>query len=446
MPTGGTIAAIGSPPGPSAHALIRISGDETRSLLSDLCALDTFTRRIEHTRFALHRSRSIPCAVLMFESPKSYTGEDSAEILLIGSPIILERAMNRICAIDGVRRAEPGEFSARAYLNDRITLAQAEGVALRIGARTRHALDASDELLSGAHGQRCAAWVDTLATCLALVEAGVDFIDQDDVVAIAPRDLHNRLDKLARELDAELGSSIGSRVRDGCATVVLVGAPNAGKSTLFNTLLGRARSVVSDRPGTTRDAIEEQLDLDQDAPGAGSVTLIDLAGLADQGIDAIDEQAQQRARSLIARADAVLWCDPRGRFDQSFSAPDHATTIRVRTKADLAIGAPHNAMSVCALDGTNLAPLRRAIADAVVDRDRLGAGAMVPRHRAAIRGARRSLGDAMLSVDPASHDLADPELIAAHLRVAIDDLGSLVGAVSVEDVLGRVFSTFCVGK
>jgi tRNA modification GTPase len=446
MPTGGTIAAIGSPPGRSAHALIRISGDETRALVLDLCGLESFSRGIRRARFALTDADSIGCHVLMLEAPRSYTGEDSAEILLVGSPVILERAMNRICARGGVRRAEPGEFSARAYLNDRITLAQAEGVALRIGARTKHALGASDELLSGAHGQRCAGWVDAIATCLALVEAGVDFIDQDDVVAIAPRDLHDRLRRVSMELDGELGSAGGSRVRDERARVVLVGAPNAGKSTLFNTLLGRARSIVSDQPGTTRDAIEEILDLDPDAPGAGSVTLTDLAGLADQGIDAIDDQAQRRARSLIERADAIVWCDPTGRFDQSFAAPEHATTIRVRTKADLALSDDPGAMRVCALDGTNLSPLRRAIADSVVDRERLGAGAMVPRHRAAIRSAAGAIDLAISSVDPEAHDLGDPELVAAHLRSALDDLGSLVGAVSVEDVLGRVFATFCVGK
>ncbi len=446
MPTGGTIAAIGSPPGPSAHALIRISGDDTRALVSALCGLKTFTRGIHRTRFLLSDDVSIGCWVLVLETPKSYTGEDSAEILMVGSPIILDRAMARICAHDGVRRAEPGEFSARAYLNDRITLAQAEGVALRIGARTKHALDASDELLSGAHGERCASWVDSIATCLALVEAGVDFIDQDDVVAIAPSDLEARLRVVSDQLDSELGSSSGSRVRDERARVLLVGAPNAGKSTLFNALLGRARSVVSDAPGTTRDPIEEVLDLDPDAPGSGSVTLVDLAGLGEQGIDRIDEEAQRRARTMIGRADTIVWCDPTGRFDQRFAAPDQARTIRVRTKADLVMddrGAP---LVVCALDGTNLGALRRAIADSVVDRERMGAGAMVPRHRAAIRNASTSLGLALGNVDPSAHDLEDPELVAAHLREALDELGSLVGEVSVEDVLGRVFATFCVGK
>lgn len=385
---------------------------------------------------------------MWYEAGKSYSGEDTLELAFVGNPIIARRVLDACCAIEGVRQAEPGEFSARAYLNGRLTLQQAEGIALRIAARHADGLRAASQLLDGTHGETCRRWTDELASMLALVEAGVDFTDQEDVVPIAPSELGNRLTALLTELENHLGSTTGQLVRTDLADVVLVGAPNAGKSTLMNALLGRERVMVSDQAGTTRDAISEQLDLSKDLPGASAVLMTDLAGLGDRAIDAIDAEAQSLARDRINKADAIVWCDPSGRFDESsITLPIDTPTIRVRTKADLPT-AKHAVgdLSVCALESRNLGPLRRAIADAASARSGAGVGAFVPRHRRAMRAAADGMHEALRSLDTDAPFIAMPELVASGLRIALDALGELTGEVTPDDVLGRVFSGFCVGK
>lgn len=449
MPTGGTIAALGTPPGHSARAIIRISGPDTRTCVRSCTTLKEPTRGIHRTRFALSENHSIPCMLIWFDGPKSYTGEDVAEIIMVGNPTLIERVLDQLLQFPAVRRAEPGEFSARAYLNDRLTLAQAEGVALRIAAVGDEALEASSKLLDGSQGDRCREWAEELAMLLALVESGVDFTDQDDVVPIAPDDLLARLQNLSNQLQSEIGSDTGSVVRSGLPEVVICGKPNAGKSALLNALLGKTRAVVSDVAGTTRDAITEELNLEADVPGAGRVNLTDLAGLGDQAVDALDAEAQERARGRIQNADALVWCDPTGKFDdrEGFTALNKPI-IRVRTKADLLIDSfdESHAISVCALDGHRIGVLKRAVSDAITDRTGLGVGAFVPRHRRSISSAIIGIQAATRWIEPGAYAIMTPELVASGLRDALDDLGELTGQITPDDVLGRVFSTFCVGK
>jgi tRNA modification GTPase len=433
----GTIAAVASPPGRSPRAILRLSGPDAPAAIQKLASL-AWTRGVFKARLALP-GLEIPALAILYPAPDSFTGEDSAELLVSGSPHIARAVLEALLAIDGVRLAGPGEFSARAYLAGRLTLEQAEGVATMISATSAEEADAARRLLSGEAGAETRDWIDRLATLLALVEAGVDFTDQEDVVPIPAPELLTRLRRLAQEIDARVAGPAVEPPPEG-PLVALAGPPNAGKTTLFNALLGRVRGVVSREPGATRDAIVEPL-----LVRGARVRLADLAGLDEALADrsALDAAAQERARAALREADAILWCDPTGRFDHP-TLRSAANVVRVRTKADLLVPSEtREALAVCALDGFNLDSLREAIADAA-----LGAADAAPRRRRALVGALVALRDALEALDRAGseREVESPEVIAGALREALDALGELAGDVSPDDIIARVFATFCVGK
>lgn len=454
--------------GPSLPALLLASGPA--ALLAEPIDLSSITA--PGVRRAVLRlapgAAPLPVLALLYPAPRSFTGEHSAEFLVPGSPLVVQRVIAAVLAHEGVRHATPGEFSARAYLAGRLTLAQAEGIAATIAARSDAELAAAEDLHSGVTGRRFGAWADELATLLALVEAGIDFTDQDDVVAIAPGDLAARLDTLVGALSDHLGAARGAEHRDTLAIVALAGPPNAGKSTLFNALLRRRRAVVSPIAGTTRDVLSERLELADDAPGAEPVMLLDLAGLDADAQGTIDRDAQARARDALAHADVIVHCDPTGRFETPLPpAPGDRSRsiIRARTKADLLLTPPpsgrgpgggrmsmdaasDHSLPLCSLDGTNLAILRRAIADAVSSSPpgTSAAASLLPRHRRALTVTLDQLRVALAQVDRSARALASPELVAGSLRGALDSLSELTGQVTPDDIIGRVFATFCVGK
>jgi tRNA modification GTPase len=451
MLAAGSILALCTPPGRSARAMVRLSGPQVPGLVQSWfpeCA-----GRSAH-RAVLRLGRAeLPVLVMFFPAPHSYTGEDVLEVQLPGNPSLVERLTAAFKEVDGIRAAGPGEFTARAYLNHRLTLDQAEGVALTIAAESEADLAAAQRLTSGRTGAQYRAWADELATLLALVESGIDFTDQEDVVPIAPADLRARLEKLSEEIAAMVGARAGRAGRDALPLVALAGAPNAGKSTLFNALLGRRRAVTNAAAGTTRDVLAEPLDLSRDAPGAPTVMLADVAGLDDQFSPpsaqsptpeaTIDTLAQARACETLALADVVLHCDPAARF---VPLPSHqAEVLRVRTKADLAPG-PDEAgwISVCALDGRNMSLLRRRIASAIRSASAGHEAILAPRHRAALATSHDRLADAISTIAPGRPLPA--ELTAGRLREALDSIGELTGRITPDDILGRVFSTFCIGK
>ncbi|MBX3353105.1 MAG: 50S ribosome-binding GTPase [Phycisphaeraceae bacterium] len=471
MRAGDTIVAIASGQGASARAIVRVSGPSTTGALGTILSPDpsrmpACARAVRLTLAPFDAGASpvsLPALLILWRSPRSYTREDCAELLVPGNPSLVERVVAALCAHEGVRPAEPGEFTARAYLHGGMSLDRAEGVAALIAAGGESARRAAERLLSGETGAAMRAWRDEVASLLALVEAGIDFTDQEDVIAIAPGALSARLSALGAQIEQAAGARASRESRTGRARVALVGPPNAGKSTLFNALLGRRRAVVSERPGSTRDAIVEPLQAGAPGLPESSVDLVDLAGL-DEALarrSPVDALSRRAAMDEIARADAIVLCDPLGRFERAEWFPpgiDLASrpTLRVRTKADQPVvpgapGAPGassdaGALAVCAIDGHNLGALRVAIADAAYARADDGSSDLIPRHRLAAHDAHDALREALGLVDPGARALRDAELVADALRRALDSLGDAVGDITPDEVLGRIFSSFCVGK
>ncbi len=400
-------------------------------------------RRVTSARLHLAH-RTLPILATRFQAPASYTGQDTIEIQLPASPPLIERVIEAFIA-HGTRQAEPGEFSARAYLNGKLTLADAEGVGAMIAARTESQLRTARLLLSGDAGREFSAWGDTTARLLALVEAGIDFTDQEDVIAIAPADLAAQIDTLDGAIDARLSRSSASTPRSQ-PLVALVGEPNAGKSTLFNALLGRTRVVTSDQAGTTRDTIIEPLNLREHA--GPEILLADLTGLDANADTPLALGAQASAKDTIARADVLVICDPTGRFAEVVFQTDRPT-VRVRTKADLpgadASPGPEGVLGVCSLDGWNLASVARAIGEAAESTSDAESD-LIPRHKRVLESARENLLYARELIDIHARSLVSAELVAGELRLALDLLGELGGRITPDDVIGRVFSSFCVGK
>ena len=447
MLDGGTIVARASAAGRSRRGVVRLSGPHTADALARILDDPDHTPGAHKAAIRLGERR-LPCLLLRFAPGRSYTGEDGAEIQLPGNPALIDRVIAAMLETETVRLANPGEFTARAYLSGRLTAEQAEGVMSVIAARSDAELDASRRLLEGETGAEYARLADELATLLALVESGIDFVEEEGVVPIARDELLSRLRALIERIDALTSGADGREHRRAETRVVLAGPANAGKSTLFNALLGRERAVVFKTAGTTRDAVDEPLDL---GPGEPTVLLTDIAGLDDAltARSPIDARAQSLARDVIGRADVVLLCDPAGAFETHGLDLREKAVLRVRTKGDLPTDGPTGDLSVCALDGWNLEALKRAIADAA-----LGAGssadvsmAVLPRHARALTGARAHIDGALAHVHTGTADaLDDPELVASALRAALDSTAELAGEISPDDVLGRIFATFCIGK
>lgn len=428
--------AIGRPMW-GARALVRLSGPDAFDVIDRL-----LTSPVERTRGVSKHELSVlgaalPVAVMRLVAPASYTGEDTAEIVLPANALLVDAVIDALLEYPGARRAGAGEFTARAYLSGRLSLDEAEGVAQLIGATNEAELSAANRVLSGAAGDRARRLAEEVARLLALVEAGVDFTDQEDVVPIAPAELREAIGRVR----GELGKDASAAAATGVFRAVLVGPPSAGKSTLFNALLGSERSMTDAAPGTTRDVIAEPLELE-----GADIELCDLPGLDPDPAGAIAVEMQAAARRAIDGADLILACDPEGRWD---FIDGSRPALRIRTKLD-EHGARAVPLAVCALDGDGLDALRRAIADAALGRGAPTAGAhelsVAPRHRRAAREAGRSLRTAAALLELDTDAITEPELVAGELRLALDRLGEITGRITPDDVIGRVFASFCVGK
>lgn len=434
-----TIFALATPAGRGAVAIIRISGPDTAQVLERIGA-GGVKPRLASVRNIKHDGRLVDQAlILRFVGPNSYTGEDSAELHLHGGRAVIEAASLALIA-HGLRPAEAGEFTRRAFQNGRMDLAQAEAVADLIDAETEAQKAQALGQLDGALSQTYAGFRRDLLKALSLVEAEIDFPDEEVPDNLA-RTAGPVLDQLMADLNAALADSDrGRRVREGYR-IVLIGETNAGKSSLFNALTAREAAIVTPIAGTTRDVLDADIMI-----GGYAVTLSDTAGLRDSD-DVVEAEGIRRARARAEGADLRLWVrspsetandDPAAQFAK-------ADDLQVLNKADLGALAPVEGMqhlTVSTQTGQGLAELHDWIA-ARLARDLSGADfPAVTRER-----HRRRLVEALSAVEAGRRalDIA-PEMAGDDLRRAADSLSRVTGAIGVEDILGEVFSSFCIGK
>jgi len=453
-PASDTIVAVSSPPGRSPRALVRGSGPAAFSLLEKTLAPPAALpppRRLAPARLEL--PPALPCLLAMFPGPGSYTGEDLFELQVPGHPALLTRLVGRFLAA-GARQAGPGEFTFRAFTAGRIDLTEAEGVAATIAAESDAELAAAGGLRRGELGRQGEALLEAAGDLLALVEAGIDFTEEEDVTPIAGGPLRERIGALTGQLDHLLAGAARREAIDTLPRVVLVGPPSTGKSSLMNALLGRRRVLVDAAPGTTRDVIEETLELEGDGgDGSAACRLADLAGL-DQAATALDRHVQATCRRAIEAADLLLLChDGRGPDAGLAELARTRPCLKLRTRADRAARGtlpfePELAVSV--RTGAGLGALRSALRARLArgrSPSRAAADLMLqPRHEAALRQARHALEQAAAALPGGNAPLPDPELTAAALRDATKALASLGGRMSSDEVLGKIFSNFCIGK
>lgn len=462
-----TIAAIATAPGGSARGIVRIAGSQVIAALSGCFRADDGQPLAEHIQpacipgyleLADLGGRRLPCEIYLWPTARSYCRSPMAEIHTIGSPPLLAAALRSVCAY-GVRGAEPGEFTLRAFLGGRIDLAQAEAVLGVIDAGGEREFRVALEQLSGGLSQPLLKLREILLDMLAHLEAGLDFVEED-IDFISAAELEAGLQSALIQVEA-MAAQMTSRTEAGSAPrIVLRGLPNAGKSSLLNAMLrqfgssgsaGVSAALVSPQPGTTRDYLIARLKL-----GDLECELIDIAGLEEnEDLNGPDLDAQNMARQQIARADLEILCIDSSRQESQGPVPSPALASRVTlialTKCDL----PRQAVvetwpeSTCVVEtsattGAGLATLADAIR-AVCEADQQeGAtvAATAQRCRDSLTTAAASLREAQRLATVGGVE----ELLAAEIRTALHSLGQVAGTIYTDDILDRVFSRFCIGK
>ena len=443
-----TIAAIATASGAGGVGVVRVSGPQARTIAETICTKSLSPRHAHYARFHDERGETLDDGIaLYFKAPASYTGEDVVELQAHGSPAVLRQLLDRCCAL-GARMARPGEFSERAFLNGKLDLAQAEAVADLIAAGDARAARAARRSLDGVFSRRVDALCASLLRLRIHVEAAIDFADEP-LDTLGGEALRRDLAQAADDLDALLREAErGQKLRDGLHAVI-VGPPNAGKSSLLNALAGSERAIVSDIAGTTRDLLRETVRVD-----GVELTLVDTAGLRAGG-DSIEREGMRRAESELTRADlAIVVLDAReaeaGRAAVAHAIADVPQRLWVLNKVDLLTAPPaepsqpeDDAVWVSARTGAGLDTLHARLRALVAGESDGSDGAFSARARQvdALRRAAQELAAARQQLDG---DML--ELTAESLRAGHDTLGEITGRLAPDDVLGHIFSSFCIGK
>ena len=427
-----TIFALATARGKAGIAVIRVSGPSAypaaRALVGDLPPL-----RQSGVRKLRDRNGAVidEALVLPFARGHSFTGEDVGEFHIHGSPAVVASVLSELGDMDGLREAEAGEFTRRALENDLLDLAQVEGLADLVDAETEAQRRLAMRVFSGELGEKVLRWREKLVRAMALIEATIDFADEDVPVDVSP-EVQTLLADVASDFEKEReGAGVAERIRDGFE-VAIVGAPNVGKSTLLNYLAGREAAITSEFAGTTRDVIEVRMDLD-----GLPVTFLDTAGIRDSA-GVIEAIGVKKTRERAERADLRVFLG--SGCSVNLGVTRHDEDLVVQCKADVHGG---DGLAVSGKTGMGVDRLLQLISKALGQRASVAGVATKERHR-------RAISDALLSVEAARAMLANgPEeydILAEELRAAATRLDALVGRVDVEHLLDEIFSRFCIGK
>jgi tRNA modification GTPase len=448
--TGDTIAAVSTPPGRGGISIVRISGPDARALAERVLRFSEEPPAWKPWSAAL---ATLPDAegnavdqvvTTYFAAPRSYTAEDVVEIACHGSPVVLRCALERLCRA-GARLAEPGEFTLRAYLNGRIDLPQAEAIRDLIEATTLYQARIAAQQAEGSVSRRLKPVKEQLLELIALLEAGIDFAEDD--ISVAPaEEILRRLEPIIGSVAALAASfAYGKLVHEGF-TLAIVGRPNVGKSSLFNRLLEQDRAIVTEIPGTTRDVVSEAASL-RGIP----VKLLDTAGIR-LGQDVVESLGIERSYQAMADADLTLVVvdasHPLTNEDEALIGRSQSAgkTLIAANKSDLALRAEApDALLVSALTGAGIEELRQAIVNVVVPEGRLeqeGGFITSLRHEQLLNES----GEALAQARTAATVGIPHEMLLLDLYAALRPIDAITGATTADDILNRIFSTFCIGK
>lgn len=441
------IAAIATPPGRGGVGVIRVSGDAVPSIAAALVRKELWPRKAHLVTFQCASGDPIDQGLaIYFPAPHSFTGEDVLELHAHGSPVVLDMLLRRVLEL-GARIARPGEFSERAFLNDKIDLAQAEAIADLIECTTESAARSAQRSLQGEFSGQINELVESLIQLRLYIEASIDFVDED-IELLTAGHIDGRLADLLQRLDVIRASARqGQLLRDGM-TLVITGRPNAGKSSLLNRLTGRDSAIVTPIAGTTRDTLKEFIQID-----GLPLHVIDTAGLREHSEDVVEQEGMRRARSEIARADHVLLLidDTEPDCTDSLLAdiPSHLPVTYIHNKIDLSghsVGQQMTAkgavlyLSLKTGEGTGL--LVQHLKDCVGYAEE-AEGVFMARRR-----HLEAIDQAMAAVQKAveNFNAGVLELLAEELRLAQNALSEITGEFTSDDLLSRIFADFCIGK